>query len=399
MRAPRTCLLVLSLAASLAAPGCGDEDRLPSIDVGGGGKTSTGGGQPGVDVEDCEGPPSIDELGLCANEVIPVFQEKPNLYFAIDSSGSMGEPFEIGDSTSKLQASKTAISEMLVALGHRIRYGMTMFPAFGSDGCGAGIEIFETREGDPVQCVNKQVAGPVLTSFTSKLTVLSTGGGTPISATIEQITPTLIELEGETALVLLTDGIPNCNAEAGCSARDCMANLVGATLNGVACDADTNCCDPEIAGEGAELNCVDREASVSAVAALADAGVRTFVIGIPGTEIFAELLDELAIAGGTARSGSERAYYDIDDVTTLTETLRDIGDTVSTSCEITLEKAPPQPELLNVYFDAELIESNPDDGWTYEPRMVTLHGTACDRLQSGDVVQVQIVAGCPTVIR
>ena len=44
-----------------------------------------------------------------------------------------------------------------------------------------------------------------------------------------------------------------------------------------------------------------------------------------------------------------------------------------------------------------IVLYDPTDGWTWSSsNVVTLHGTACQELQSGAVSQVQVVSGCPT---
>ncbi len=405
--APRIALL-FALAAgvvtSMTLGACGPSDDHPPHASGiGNGSQGSGGlleGTGGSGDGDCEGPPQLSETGPCGNEIVPVVQEKPNLYFVLDASGSMAETLD-GSSSSRLTAAKSAITDVLHELGHRIRYGLAAYPGFGADSCAAGAEIFETKEGDPVQCVNKRRAGPVLSSFAAKLAAIEPGGGTSIAATLEEITPIVSALEGETFVVLVTDGAPNCNDNAACGVNDCMLNIEGLRFNDIICDDSFNCCDPDLVGDArAGSNCVDRSGTLDAVTALSDAGVKTYVVGVPGSEFYATLLDQLAEAGGTARAGEAHAYYPVSDTDSLNSVLKSIGTSVSTSCDITLQDALHIDEkTINVYFDARLIESDPDDGWTYEYPTVTLHGAPCDELLSGEVVQVQVVAGCPTIIK
>ncbi len=65
----------------------------------------------------------------------------------------------------------------------------------------------------------------------------------------------------------------------------------------------------------------------------------TYVIGMPGAEAYADVLDRLAIAGGTARDGAP-SYYDAADTGALGEALYAIGTGVAISCSIELESAP-----------------------------------------------------------
>src|SRR5690606_40815864 len=53
--------------------------------------------------------------------------------------------------------------------------------------------------------------GPVLNSFVKQINRLEAHGGTPLSPTLHTLAPTLLSFEDQTAIVLITDGAPNCN--------------------------------------------------------------------------------------------------------------------------------------------------------------------------------------------
>jgi hypothetical protein len=147
------------------------------------------------------------------------------------------------------------------------------------------------------------------------------------------------------------------------------------------------------------MGCVDAAASEAAVKSLADASIDTFVVGMPGSELFARVLDRLAVAGNTARETSPR-YYATTDTDELTAVLRQIGVKVAITCDITLSEAPEVPELVNVYFDTELVGFDPANGWAWAGEAgLSLRGSACEKLMSGDVLQVQVVSGCPTYVK
>lgn len=401
----RTACGALLAGAALVGPlllgACGaKDDHPPPLS----GRPSSGGSGSigGTGGDECEGPPEPDAQGLCGNEVVPVVQEKPNLYFVLDSSGSMSLDIEGGGT--RIGAAKTAITNLLHELGHRIRYGLATYPGERDNiagTCATGKEVFKTQEGDPVQCVNKRVAGPVLTSFAKALSNVGAFGGTPTAATLEVIMPVVTQLQGQTFVVLLTDGAPNCSLDTDCGVDECMPNIESLYWKDVLCDDQFNCCDPELVMDlTAPMNCVDRSGVLEAVTALADLGVKTYVVGVPGSEYYADLLDQLAIAGGTAREGEARAYYPVSDSSSLAQVLKTIGSSVATSCDITLQRGSYyDPETINVYFDATLVPSSSDDGWTFESPTITLHGESCDKLLAGEVVQVQVIAGCPTVIK
>lgn len=386
--------------------GCSGKDRPPALDIDGGGSSSDS-GTDGLAVDggedDCEGPPSPDTTAFCSNEVVPVVQEKPNLYFIVDLSGSMSEPIAAGALT-KVSAAKQAMLSVVGDLGHRIRYGLATYPGPDGElaGCGAGEEVFETTEGDPIVCVNRDPDGPVLNDFTKVVIKLKAIGGTPLSGTLEAVSPKILGLPGKTIVVLMTDGAPNCNLDASCGADECMLNIEGAQVFSGRCEGDYNCCDPALQEETGVLDpqswCVDTKASTDVLEELHDAGIETYVVGVPGSEAYADVMERLAAAGGTTRDGKV-GYYDVKDVTELTDALRSIGSSLAQSCEIFLDQAPAFPDLFNVYFDATVVPQDDLDGWTLDGQLVTFRGESCADLRSGDVSQVQMLSGCRTVVK
>jgi hypothetical protein len=87
------------------------------------------------------------------------------------------------------------------------------------------------------------------------------------------------------------------------------------------------------------------------------------------------------------------------DVDELSAAVRQIGVEVAVSCVIELDRAPPDQGLVNVYLDSTLVGSNPDNGWAWtSDHSIELRGAACADLKSGNIQQVQVVAGCPTMV-
>ncbi|GMV15801.1 MAG: hypothetical protein AMXMBFR56_40250 [Polyangiaceae bacterium] len=395
---------LLSTAALLAgvlgvSHACSGGDRAKPYSNGGQDAGSTGGGG-GLDATLSDGPPSPDAQGLCGNLVIPVITERPNVYFVVDRSGSMSDPLP-KSSYNKYVNARIAIGKLLRAIGHRLRYGAAVFPMPGGtqQGCHAGAEIFPTQDGDPASYAAEGKSGPVLSKLLAVLGGYDPNGGTPTSPTLELLAPTLAALPGKTFVVLATDGAPNCNANATCSPDECMANIEGLYLDpSTPCAAPINCCDPKLVSNGPEL-CVDRQATVDVVQKLFDAGIGTYVIGMPGAEPYAKVLNEVATAGGTAKP-VEPYYYPVQDQDELTSALKEIGIKVAITCTVDLGTAPPDKSLVNVYLDTTLVQLDPVDGWSWvDDTTVELAGEACEKLKSGDVLQVQVVAGCPTSVK
>ena len=348
-----------------------------------------------LDLDASTSPPALDASGLCGNQVIGQLIERPTVYFIIDRSASM-EEIPPGETVSKFNSVRIALRSVLQQLGHRVRYGAAVFPS-KLGGCNAGTEIFETRDGDPVAYVLQNERGPVLSDLLALLDRYSTDGSTPIAATLEQITPILEALPGRTVAILATDGEPNCGAATECAPEDCHLVLSNYTLlDGRVCSSTLNCCDPNILSNGF-LYCIDEAATAARLEALASLGIDTYVIGLPGTEASADLLNSLARAGDAANHSA--SYFPVKDTSTLVDALRGITASVSLSCTIELETEPPAPSMVNLYFDGVLIPADPDNGWVLSSgQTLEVRGAACARLTDGDVYQVQIVAGCPTVV-
>ena len=193
--------------------------------------------------------------------------------------------------------------------------------------------------------------------------------------------------------MLATDGGPNCNADASCTASQCTENIEGCAPSDDCCALGTNCCAPD--GPAGPLNCIDQLATVTAVSKMEAAGVKVYVIGIPGSTPYAEVLTDMAFAGGTA-TATAPYYYDVQDLSTLGSVLQSIAG-AAVSCDITIANPPATEDETNVYFGQQEIVSDPTNGWTWSaPNVITLHGAACTELQSGQVSQVQVVTGCPT---
>ena len=385
-------LVALWCAAGLGLTACSSDEQQPeesavvAVDAGSGVEDAPF----FIDVVFNDGPPAPDAYGYCGNYFYKVEQTPPNLYFVLDRSGSMADPTRAGSDIDKYTAVRKACVDVVRTLGARANVGAAVFPGDPfSDQCDPGREVFETRPGDGVG------EDDVTKKFNKALSITPVGG-TPTSSTLTALHDRLVALPGKTVVILATDGGPNCNEQFSCTAKDCIYTIEGTIIAGHPCDEDFNCCaDDWDYGPGA-AGCLDAAPTVAAVQRLRDAGIKTFVVGIPGSGPYASLLDALAVVGGTALPGSP-AYYRIDNMDHLGETLARVGERAAITCEFTLEQAPPEPDRVNVYLDQELVPYDEKNGWTWtSDTTLKLHGAACDKLESGLVMQVQVVAGCPT---
>jgi hypothetical protein len=330
---------------------------------------------------------------FCGDTFLHEIESPPNLYFLVDRSASMGDTVE-GGSLSKYKMARKVLGELLEVIGHRVRYGAAIFPA-SPDACGPGQELLAPTLGGLPACDG--TLDSVLTGLLTSFGFYVPDGATPTAAALAGVRSELEQLDGQTYLVLITDGAPNCDYAATCDAADCM--LTGSTVGGEECGTDFNCCDADNTGPNGPTYCVDGDETAAEIQRLAGDGIPTYVVGMPGSEAYATVLEELAVAGGTARDG-DVGYYAVTDEAELQAALYAIGTGVAIKCSIDLDAAPDDPNMVNVYFDGVLVPADPVDGWSWDgDTRIVVNGAACDQLKSGDVIDARAVFGCDTVVR
>jgi hypothetical protein len=386
------------VGATLPLAACHDVEHAPPLKIT---PPDAGAAQPDaattggivVDASASEGPES------CGGQTIPALTDPPVLYFIIDRSGSMSDSID-ASGTTKYVAAQRAVGKLLDAIGSRVRYGAALFPSKNSAGsCSNGQQIFPPTLGDPPSAVAPGTHGKILQTLLSRLAGLEPGGSTPTAATLAALRPTLQAFGTKTYVVLVTDGAPNCDTDVTCESDACIPDIEGATIDDLTCGSSFSCCDPRVVGGDAGVNCIDADATEASVKALFDAGIVTYVVGMPGSEAYAALLDRLAAAGGTARDGKTR-YYAVSDGSALTDALFQIGTGVAIDCDLTLTTAPDNPDLVNVYFDNAVVSLDSANGWEWTSgAALALRGDSCETLKSGTIREVRVVYGCRTVVR
>jgi hypothetical protein len=314
---------------------------------------------------------------------VPLFAEAPNIYFVLDRSGSMTEDNKWG------QVRQT-VAQIVRGLGPRANFGATLFPGFDdSQACAAAVAAMPISPGDPPGATDGPTTKKLLT-----VTQSPPSGGTPTAEALRGVLPLLRAAKGKTFVILATDGGPNCNAAASCQAATCQPNIEGVQGCSI---GGPSCCEPP---SGFRESCLDSDATKSAVIALKAAGIPVYVVGLPGTSapVYASLLDELATAGGTAQPTSPK-YFKVASANdnTLLTSLKKIAAQITATCEFKLTDTPAQANQVNVYLDELVLPKDPVNGWKIEGPTVTLLGDACNKVLAGDILDVRIITGCPTV--
>jgi hypothetical protein len=378
---------VAALALAMA-PACGVSDRPPlegtlaRREAGASGGTETF--QPTAPTKlSCNLGP---DGGVCACADQPLDGDPPNLYFVLDRSASMQED-------GKWTTIVNVLGSLVVNLGPRANVGAAVFPDPHYDGCAPGIEVAPLHRGD----APAGTAGPTATALLTELGGLTANGGTPTAATLRALGPMLAALPGKTYVIFATDGGPNCNSTASCGVDECQLNIES-TSPSCTPGGPIDCCTD--ARYGSTQSCLDSGPTIDAVTAIAQSGVPVYVIGVPGSAPYAALLDQLAFAGGTQRA-TMPYYYAVNstDVADLTAAMFAIAASITGTCTLTLDKAPPDPSSVNVFLGEQVLPQAGPDGWTLSEQTVTILGQSCQAIQTGAVLDVRVVAGCPTLTR
>lgn len=369
--------LITLIACGSERPPVSDGTYISSSGGGGG-----GGGGPFRDagIPKLPGCGAQDNGGYCDCVDTPLFADPPNIYFVLDRSGSMAE-------NNKWDQVRQVVAQILRGLGPRANFGATVFPGFEQSSCALPKEILPISPGDRPGDGD----GPT-TRALLRATSGTPYGGTPTAQALRSVLPILRNAAGKTFVILATDGGPNCNSAASCGFDQCMPNIEN--TDGCSSLGPRNCCEPP---QGFREACLDAPATSSAVAALKAAGIPVYVVGLPGTSQYGALLDDLAISGGTALAASPK-YYKVDlQSTALLTALKKIAAKIVATCEFKLKEAPADPSKVNVYLDEVVLPADPVNGWKIEAGTVTLLGSSCSKVLNGDVLDVRIIAGCPTV--
>lgn len=408
MRAlPRACLFGFSvLWGSLASSAC-KSDESSTVAPASSGSGGTAGLDLGVAEGGAGGSPeepravgceSLVGLDGCGVESVEATFSAAHVLLVIDKSSSMDDQPD-GFELRKWQALKAALEPALAAAAPEMSFGLLLYP-FAED-ADIPLDCFEgcctVPTGASAIRVGVEPATSSATQIMAALDSVTPGGGTPTAAALEAALTYFTTgegkgLKGDRFVLLATDGGPNCGAsDTVCAADHCTPNLDGL------CPANQgNCC----AGEGSY--CLDDAAVVLRIRALADVGVPTFVIGIPGTERYAPYLSEFATAGGVPHPSSA-GYYAVSaegGVAELTRTFSDITTHLVRSCDVEIGAGAPDQQLINVAVDCNVVPFEDGEGWDIlrdSPSTLRLAGEACERVAREGARRIDVVYGCPTV--
>jgi hypothetical protein len=321
----------------------------------------------------------------CAGQTAGTEVAPSVLQLLVDTSGSMNQ--DAPGRGSKWVQTRRALLSAIDGMPGDTSVGVVFYPNVGGN---TAMPCFDRTTAVDLQRLDLgQQRQQIRQAFNNQ----DPQGGTPTHDAYQYAVSQLANSPaiGPRFLVLITDGIPTYTL--GC----------------------------DISGRQGNDDVVDSTPLVGAAAAARAAGVRTFVIGSPGSEGARESLSRMAEAGGTAPVGCSHTGPDFChfDMTQASDLATGLGGALSAiaglalSCSYDIPNPPLgatlDPGKVNVLFtpaggSAELVGQSPDggcvDGWQYsdDGKQVRLCGSTCERVRSSQG-GLSLQFGCSTQVR
>lgn len=288
----------------------------------------------------------------------------PVVVLVLDKSGSMNEA--LPGAVSKWAALRTSLRATLPAVDQSMQLGLLLYPVSPQQACSSFVRP------------NPEPALGNVATILQTLDATTPAGGTPTADAIQAAMTSLQDRRTAStarAIVVATDGVPNCNF--ALDPRSCL------------------CAQPLcLAAE-----CVDDDRSVARVVAAADAGIPTYVIGIerPG-DFFTAVLDRMAVAGGRPLPGSIK-YYSATSAAELSQAFSSIRDQVA-RCTFLTSSVPNATGSIRVEAAGAVVPFDPTGltGWNWTDRPngeLVFRGATCAQLM-GTMQRLEAIVACGT---
>lgn len=321
--------------------------------------------------------------GDCGSERVDTdlkqVQKPGNVLVVYDRSGSMDGDW---NGMPKYQAAGNAIISALTPLKDLLTIGGVFFPSVDPNACACNVaDPLHWIPGPQACCLNgignscfvsdimqtDQIKFGTGQAYIDALPMqwrLQMANGTPLQAGVQRAAEALsaATLDGPVAVILMTDGEPNCNT--------------------------------------------DVNAVTTQVQMWKDKQIPTYVIGLPGAQEAADILNQIAMIGGTEKyvDPTNAAELEAKIRTILTSTIRQGFD----SCTFHLDKPTMVPQKLHLVIteggkDKDVprdLSAQPnwgkDAGWNInkEGDTVELTGRLCDLAKEGAYESLRFDYGC-----
>jgi hypothetical protein len=266
--------------------------------------------------------------------VFALQKAEPALMFVLDRSGSMSTKFS--GNSSRWQVLTGSLQLALPSVDQTMQIGALLFPTvsgFNTCNVSSNVDI-----------------APGLGHVDQLLGLMEKarpGGSTPTADAIDVASKSLLSVraaQAARALVLATDGGPNCNT----------------SLDPNKC----TCVDMRGCG-GRATQCLDDTRTVARIASAFSKGLPTYVIGIqnPDETQNNKVLDAMADAGGRPKMGMHH-FYAATNAVELDEALAAIRDQLG-ACTYLTTSVPDAQGTITVTLDGKVVPFDPTGmtGW------------------------------------
>lgn len=310
---------------------------------------------------------SVDGGLLCTDGKIPLQPAHPVVMLVVDRSNSMNQSFP-GTGMTKWNALRGALKQALPAWNDQLMLGLHTFPS----GSTASCTVSTTADLAPAL----QSVPQIITTLDSK----SPGGSTPTALAIENAGAILKNLRSASsarALVLATDGAPDCNAALDPTTCTCVGG-------GGMCTAN---------------RCLDATRTIERIATLTSSNVPTWVIGLRSSNdaVFVSTLNRMAVAGGRPQTGTN-SFFSAASQEELEAAFTSIRRQVG-ACLFLTTSVPDLGGSIELSIDGAFTpyDAQQLEGWSWvDPGNgeLALHGDACLKALTLPIEALQVVVRC-----
>lgn len=309
-------------------------------DAGGRAKFDAGASRSSTDKPLASTAPSRRDAGddVCSSKTIPARAAPPDILIVLDKSLSMAP--------TRWLPSVAAVTDLTKKFQSVVSFGLSVFP-----------------HGQVGLCDPGMVDVPLKTNNADAIADF-VGSTVPFG-----ITPT-----GQT-LQSAREALGDRNAVGD--------NLVTPAYVVLVTDGEPDCPDPSMPDP--------MQGVIDATTALMQANIKTYAIGYNLDPIGAQLMTEVALAGGTDHSFKVESPDDLN--AAFEQITKDV-----VRCQFELDQVPDDPHFVLVEIDGKTIKLDPADGWVLEGKKISLMGGSCEMLRDGNQHTLNASIECSPVL-
>ncbi|MDP2273992.1 MAG: vWA domain-containing protein [Archangium sp.] len=304
----------------------------------------------------------------CIDGELALLSARPVVMLVLDRSSSMNQNFA-GTGDSKWDGLRTALHQALPPWTRSIELGALFFPSVTSNACNVGVSVDLAPALENVPAV------------LAKLDAASPAGSTPTALALDRAAVALTSRRtagSARAVVLATDGAPDCNAALNPRTCACVSSSGACTAN----------------------RCLDDTRTIGRLSTMAASGIPTWIIGLRGDSdaLFVSVLNRMAEAGGKPRVGGTQQFYSASSESEVELALTTIRQQVG-RCRYLTPSAPDLGGSIELQLEGDLIpyDLSQTEGWSWvdaDNGELALHGRACDRAEALTIEALRVIVRC-----